>query len=248
MNSIVALPIVAAIPVAAPAMTLPPAGDDAELVALADQVLALHRQQKKAEAVSLKLYAKYEASAPERPEVLRRRIGDPAGPLEETDAASPLRWCHPFWVEKLRGVEQRRYWFVGTDEEAATIKGTEFDWMGRPDASIAHLYRSEADPQLQRRADELLAAQDAFDAADRAAMAVVGYEAASDKLSAITDEMWEVCDRMADLEASTFEGFRSLAIGFVCNYWCGKIESSRYGDEMMLAKIMSSLTGLPLSA
>lgn len=68
------------------------------------------------------------------------------------------------------------------------------------------------------------------------------------KLSAIADEIAEVCDRMAELEASTLEGFRSLALGLVCNYWGGEIESSRYGDGMMIAKIMSSLTGLPLSA
>ncbi|WP_299721011.1 zincin-like metallopeptidase domain-containing protein [Tardiphaga sp.] len=36
-------------------------------------------------------------------------------------------------------------------------------------------------------------------------MAAVRYEAASDKLSAITDEIAEVCDRMAELEASTLD-------------------------------------------
>jgi hypothetical protein len=47
--------------------------------------------------------------------------------------------------------------------------------MGRPDASIARLYRSGPDPLKQRRADEILAAQGAFDAAHKAALDAVGY-------------------------------------------------------------------------
>jgi hypothetical protein len=226
---------------ASPGPSAPLTRDDAELVALAERMVALQKRREETGAVCSMLYKEYEALAPERPEVLRWRFDDPVGPLESPDVR---RWCDPFWSQRLRGVEQRRYWFVGTEEEGATIKGTEFSWSGRPDASIAHLYRSEPDPRKQRRADEILAANDAFEAADKAALTAVGYDAASDAHSAITDEMEEVFERMAKLEPSTLEGFRSLATGFVCNYWNGEIESSSYGEEMMIAKIMSGLTGM----
>jgi hypothetical protein len=211
-------------------------GDDLKLTALAGQLVALLERQKEATAIHSKLYEEYQASAPERPAVLRWRLGDPAGPQETFDTASSKRWCHPFWIKQLRGVEQRRYWFVGTDEEARTIKGTEFAWGGRPDESIAHLYRSEPDPQLQKRADELLAAQDAFDAADEAAAEAAGYIAAS-----------EIFYRMSDLEASSLEGLRSLALAHVCLSE-GKIESAGGLDDLMIGKLLSSLTGMPVSA
>ncbi|MDB5505215.1 MAG: hypothetical protein JWR89_5117 [Tardiphaga sp.] len=59
-------------------------------------------------------------------------MDDPVGPFEVPDEVVPWRWCHPFWVEQLRGVEQRRYWFVGTDEEAATIKALALIGWGGP--------------------------------------------------------------------------------------------------------------------
>jgi hypothetical protein len=222
-------------------------GDDHELSMLAGRLVALRQRQTEADAVCSKLYEEYEAFAPERPEVLRWRLSDPAGPMGPADPASTRRWCHPFWVQQLRGVEQRRYWFVGTDEEARTIKGTEFEWGGRPDKSIAHLYRSEPDPRKQRRADELLAAQDAFEAADKAALEATGHTAASEVLQAITDEMVEIFDRMADLEASSLEGLRALAIAHVCMSLEGKIEAAGSIDDLMIGKILSSLTGMPVS-
>jgi hypothetical protein len=225
-------------------------GDDAELVALAKRMVALQQLEKEAAALCVRLYEEYEASAPQRPEVLRWMPGDPAGPMETKEDKG--RWCHPFWVERLRGVEQRRYWFVGADKEARTIKGTEFDWMGRPDKTIAHLYRSELDPRLQKRADEILAAQDAFDAASNAALNATGYPAASDVLSVITTEMDEILDRVEKLEPSTLEGFRSLAITLLYHYTMqGKIEAKPDSiddlDQKMTWKLLSSLTGIPVS-
>jgi hypothetical protein len=74
-----------------------------------------------------------------------------------------------------------------------------------------------------------------------------GYPAASDVLSAITDEMEEIFYRMADLEASSLEGLRSLAIAHVCLSEAGKIEAVGSLDDMMIGKLLSSLTGMPVS-
>jgi hypothetical protein len=80
----------------------------------------------------------------------------------------------------------------------------------------------------------------------------IGFPAASAALDAITAEMDEVLDRMEEIEPSTLEGFRSLAIALLHHYTMeGKIEAKPYGldslDERMTRKLLSSLTGIPVS-
>jgi hypothetical protein len=73
------------------------------------------------------------------------------------------------------------------------------------------------------------------------------YEEAEE---AIAEQMNKIYSRIGALEATTLEGFRAQATAFVLHEWCGEIKASEeeYDEgERMVARMMSSLTGIPIS-
>jgi hypothetical protein len=59
--------------------------------------------------------------------------------------------------------------------------------------------------------------------------------------------MEEIFYRMSDLEACSLDGLRSLAIAHVCLSEEGKIEAAGSLDDLMIGKLLSSLTRMPVS-
>jgi hypothetical protein len=72
------------------------------------------------------------------------------------------------------------------------------------------------------------------------------HEAADAASQAVMDEMSEIFASMFELEPSTLEGYRAMAAAIVDNCWGGEIEPSPYGDERMIARMFSRLTGAPI--
>jgi hypothetical protein len=127
-------------------------------------------------------------------------------------------------------ITPRRSLLIGALGTAAAVAVPAF--AAAPDAELIHLAEDMVD--LRKRYDKAEAAAASSDAA---------YDVADE----IMDKMDAVFDRMTELTATTLEGFRAQAIGLVLNPWCGQIEHPQYQDDFMLVRMMSSLTGIPIS-
>jgi hypothetical protein len=95
---------------------------------------------------------------------------------------------------------------------------------GEPKPHVAHLYRRIPNRREQRRADEIVAAHNAHEAACAALTKELGMEASGDRANAIDDELGRATERAIELQASTIEGLRAKASIILQKCWHGEIK------------------------
>jgi hypothetical protein len=75
--------------------------------------------------------------------------------------------------------------------------------------------RSFEDPHQLKRSRELIALQDRYEAADKAAEIASGCRRADDISEALHEQASELCDRILELRPSTLAGYRAMASAVV---------------------------------
>jgi hypothetical protein len=186
---------------------------------------------------------------PERPRTLAWHPTDPVGYFAERAGEGRTRlWCNYNDIEALRGRTSFHQWiFTGTREEQLRLLP---DW--RDNRSVPpgyeHLFISVGDEFRRKRAQELIAARDEYQAAADAAEVAAGYRAAQDVLDALYEKTSDLNNRILEMTPSTLEGFRAMASAVVHYCWCGEIDRGETTDMQMIAIMLSSLTGMATAA
>jgi hypothetical protein len=228
-----------------------PAHPDAELVALAEQIVNLRFQSEEADAEYARCYNK--EMRPKRPRALLWHPTDPVRyQLEGRGNSKATVWCNLDDVEKLRGRTSFIEWvFNGTREQWESLGLPIENWGDKglkPVVGYEHLFLSAADECRAKRARELLAALDEYNAAEEAADVASGVAAAEEVADAAYARIDELFERMLDLTPSTIEGYRAMASAVVNCCWSGEIYERETSDQRMIAAMFSSLTGVEIKA
>lgn len=200
------LPATAAASTAAPA----PANPDAELIALAKQIADLKIRSGAAFAERDRRFEIYKSLAPELPPKLIWHTCDPVGWSRDENGKY---FCNLVDVERLRGRTSFREWhFIGTAEEREklSIPNRRKNDGSLPVVGYDHLFVSFGDEFRLKRAQELLAALDEYNAAEEAADVTSGWSAADEAYYAIEEQIDELIDRMSELKPTTLEGYQAL--------------------------------------
>jgi len=188
MNSLVALPIAAAVPTAMPALPTADGHPDAELIALADQCVSAWKAWCQQDRLVNKMDE--QASRLPLPQVLEWREEDAhlGLPVNKSDKlkSRELAWDCEYFVGKLRPAK----WPVSTmlgDNEDMTL-----------------FYRLvEPSPAARARADEIIAAFDSWWASERYPR---GFRTAKRKANKLYREYERLEERTSHLRATTIEG------------------------------------------
>ncbi len=212
LAGIAAAPALAAPALAASSLLLHP---DAALIDIVEQLMVLDRDCKQAGEIENERYAEFKERGPKRPKELRWSPGDPVSYHRYRPAGETSAWCDPNEIEEgLRGKRMTRWEFIGSDEEREKLDAC-YDVVptsnGPLPPEVAHLYIEVPHEDLQRRADEILAAHDRH----QAELAKVEAETGFGEAEARANELFE---RFGDLElealalrATTIEGLRAKA-------------------------------------
>lgn len=227
--------------------------DDAELVRLAEEIGRLREKEIAASAECLRTHDLFREMGPEKPRALLWRLYDPVGYADRNPIVLPngsrLLWCDDAQIRKLKTRKEPflNWEFIGTEEQWINDLGLPPNDPVIPiQGRHAHLFRSWPDKKKTQRAEELVQAFDQWEAAQEAALVASGYNAAEEAADAIGNRMNELFEQMLELTPATLEGYRAMATAVIDNCWGGDIPVARTGDRRMIARMLSSLTGLPI--
>lgn len=227
-----------------------PAGDDAKLVGLAARLTADRKKMDVLEAEQRLAHERFLELCPEKPEALLWRWNDIVGSERGTTFVRDgkhLSWCNAGEIRKLRGKTMVSYEFIGTDADHDTMPVRGYDDLGA-DPKYAHFFEAVPNAKRQARADQLIAALDEYEAAERAAEVMSGLDARDEQFEALEGQMLDAFRQMTRLVPTTLDGYRAMATAVVAYCWSGKIERGQYGDERAIASMFSNLTGVPIAA
>jgi hypothetical protein len=157
-------------------------------------------------------------------------------------------WCNLDQVERLRG-RTSFIEFTGTPEQWEALGLPNWGDSGiKPVVGYEHLFLSAGDERRAKRARELLAALDECNAAEEAADFASGCRAAEEICDAMYARIDEIFEQMLDFTPSTLDGYRAMASAVVNCCWSGEISERSTSDHRMIAAMLSSLTGVPITA
>jgi hypothetical protein len=236
---------------AASAASAAPANPDAELIALAEAIVDLEAQCQAANAECERCYEIYLKIKPERPRALAWRLADPVGyRIEPTGEGKGRTWCDESDIEKLRGRTEFHNWiFTGTPEESEMLSLPNWkDNQVMPVVGYDHLFQSAGDEHRLKRAQELVAALDEYEAGTDAAEIASGSRAADEAFEAVHEKASDLCDRILELTPSTLAGYRAMATVIVDFCWSGDLRRGDTADKQMIATILASLSGVAAAA
>ncbi len=247
MNSLVALPIAAAVPVASPSITT----DEGELAALLTQFRELQSQFLAADAEYNRCLEIYRSIAPDRPAAMKWSVSDPLGHLVEHRSGYRRYWIDSE-IDKLRNANFAWWEFVGTQEQWERDLGLagQMPWDSmRPVVGYEHLFVRRIDEVKQNRARELVAALDEYKAADAAAEIASGSLEKGRVCDKISEKIDGVLEKMIEKTPSTLEDYRAMASAIVNHCWDGEVDigDDSVGDRLVCAMI-SSLIGADRSS
>ncbi len=185
MNTMIALPIAAAVPTTAPAMPAQDFARDAELVSLAHRMIELLPAYRAAVAHESDRMDEFRSRMPQLGDVFRWKMTDPVSHTMERLPGRKCRlWCDLQDIERKRRIRPGTWHFVGTDEEHEAIKDDDFDeTVPRP--HIVHLYKKIPCKRQQNRLNKLVAALDEHTAAHDALRAELGISEAAKHAEAL---------------------------------------------------------------
>ena len=194
------------------------ANPDAEIIALAKQITDLRVQDEAAEAEYDRCCEFYQSMAAKRSRKLIWRAGDEGlvGYCREShylvEDGKMFLYCNLDDVERLPGRTSFGQWvFTGTEAEREKLGLMSWsDNRVKPIDGHDHLFISIGAEWQEKRAQELLAAMDEYNAAKEAADVASGLVAAADVGEVIHQRMVELCDRLQDLQPSTLEGYQAI--------------------------------------
>jgi hypothetical protein len=199
----------------ASAATPAPANPDAELIALAEQIAELKTRSDAADAERDCRFEIYKSMVPQQPRKLVWKIGDVVGysrEIHHQDGKMYL-WCDLNEVERLRHGELsfEQWIFIGTEDERKKLGLQNWhDNRIKPAVGYDHLFVSNNHEWRRKRAQELIAALDEYNAAEEATDIASGWSAADEACYEIQEQMSELVDRALDLKPSTVEGYEAL--------------------------------------
>jgi hypothetical protein len=230
MNSLVALPIAAAIPTAAPAMDFPiapataPTRADLELVRLAEQLIAAVAESRRLSLIADEM--KYAHRKSGFPEVLRIRPSDAElgrTPWESTDEF----WHRPCDIDKWR-----------------ISHSFEHDVEDRADGFVMNVRKIKPSEELRERAEEILAAYDKWDLECQKKPS--GYKAAKRAYERAADIETKLEQRIDAIKATTVEGMLAKArCAEVYHFENGTVDFGRSIAEDLLALSADAPTTAP---
>jgi hypothetical protein len=239
----------AAVPIASVAAASPNSGfaaDDIELQSLATRIKKLRELIPAANAEHDRCLEIYNSLRPEKPRTLLWRVGDECGHSNQhfVDAdGKTYLWCDLVGVEKLRTKTSFAEWhFTGSEEEWQKLGLP--NWQDNrilPVKGYDHLFTSFGDQHREKRAKELLAALDEYNAGCADAELKSGFKAAAAALDAIYEQIDGLFERMLELKPTTLEGFRAMAMGVFHRCWFDDVEPGDSPEERMLAAMVAGL-------
>lgn len=224
MNTLVALPIAAAVPTAAPAMPVlhaaaPPAGPhpDAKLFALIDQFVIADRKYRALRATVDRM--EDEIRFPDRgemPEVLRwrpsdRRLGLPA--LYVCQAIPKPNWDCELQVRRIRPTR----WVTQT---TVVYKGLRGAMLAGSEYKVVHHYMKPS-KQARRRADEIIEAFDSWTALGKPPR---GFAKLKKDLKAADKLATKLENQVSEMRATTVDGMLAKVRAAHTSLWCKPTE------------------------
>jgi hypothetical protein len=244
MNALFALPITASVAVASPDSSFPT--DDTELATLAAQIKKLREEIPGAAAEHDRCYEIYETLCPERSRTLLWRVGDDVGYSSQKFVdgnGKTYLWCDFVGIEKLRTKTSFAEWyFTGSEDE--WVKLGLPNWRDNrimPVVGYQHLFASFGDERREKRAKELVAALDEYNAGCTNAELESGFKAAVATLDALYEQIDNLFERMLELKPTTLQGFRAMALGVFHRCWFDNVERGDSPEELMLAAMVTGL-------
>lgn len=235
---------------------------DADLIALAKEAIALDQKYEEATARVDELDVAYFERASNRPPELYAKPDDGRIPhigFEHDNSLDDRKlncWCVVQDADALRvfiteGGKSRE--FIGTDQQweefkaLATARLAELgsEKMVSP-PEYDHLWAIVDEPELRRRAEEILRAYEHHAAECERFEIELGIEAANNKANILITAVRALCERIEKTKAMTLEGIRAKAFVLAHISWGGTIswDQSSAGDRLV-ASMVSDLTGLP---
>jgi hypothetical protein len=241
MNALVAIPL--ATSVVAVASPNSRRADDHELIALADQIKELRSQIPAANAEHDRCYEIYKGLRPAKPQTLLWKAGDDVAGVED---GGGKRWCDLGDIEKLRTKTSFAHWhFTGTEDEWQKLGLPNWrDNRIMPVVGYEHLFFSIGDEHREKRAKELVAALDEYNAGLADAELKSGFTAAIEALDELYERTEDVFERMLGLKPTALEGYRAMAFAIFNHCWSGIFEEGSSQEERMIATMLSSLIGI----
>lgn len=234
MNTMIALPIAAAVPTTAPAMPAQDFARDAELVSLAHRMIELLPAYRAAVAHESDRMDEFRSRMPQLGDVFRWKMTDPVSHTMERLPGRKCRlWCDLQDIERKRRIRPGTWHFVGTDEEHEAIKDDDFDeTVPRP--HIVHLYKKIPCKRQQNRLNKLVAALDEHTAAHDALRAELGISEAAKHAEALCELILDITDRIEQLPAHTLAGLQAKAAVLHHWNWEGRDREDDLDDEQQL--------------
>lgn len=205
---------VAAIPFGAQAA---PAAD-ADLIALGREFLAVGSRINELEPQAAEIWDKFDSLAPSMSDALRVRSTDWLG--VETYQKGKHRWYGPTAIESLRSTPRTKRKFNGTQE----------DWNNIPQgplteeqqAELAAFYVDVPDPKRQARADEVVAAWDAWQAERHRIARELGLQDVTKAVDDLYAHLNGLGDALLARTPSTLAGF--IVQAQAAAWWRGGVE------------------------
>jgi hypothetical protein len=246
-GGLVALPIVS-VAIASPDSSF--AGQDLELQSLAAQIKKLREESiPGATAEHDRCYEIYKSLCPQRSRTLIWQVGDDCGysskKFVDGDGKTYL-WCDFVGIEKLRTRTSFAEWyFTGSEEE--WVKLGLPNWRDNrimPVKGYQHLFASYGDERREKRAKELVAASDEYNAGCNNAELESGFKAAAAALDDIYELIDDLFERMLKLKPTTLEGFRAMATGVFHRCCLDEVETGDSPEDLMFAAMVRGLMAI----
>jgi hypothetical protein len=239
MNMMVSATAIAA---ATPALAAT-ASPDQELIDLFQQLMDRLPAQAAANKRSDELWEEFKARKPVRSDVLKWRIGDNVGYCID----KRMCWCDPFGIATLRDVPQYVWTLPERNQSAfdALPEGDQLLEYGAPKPHVQHLFSKTPSPHKQKRIDELAACLDEHTAACDALKLELGCHEAADLLEKLVGPIWDIVERMDEIEPTTVAGLQAKAKMLLCWHWDGVDTSA---EDPVAVEIIKGLANLRLAA
>lgn len=233
LNSIVALPIAGAMPVASPRIASDLPRCDSELITLATEAAAAAEAWDAAVKALDDIDTAFDSQFPERP------IGLKWNPMyARMKHVDPHRLGDTMWLrvldaEALRTHKHYQWEFIGADD---------VEHGNLPCKKTAHLWIKAPQEHLDRRAAVVLQAWEEFETEIAQLRGGLGLDAAEEQSSLAADRVSELCEEAASRSAHTLEGMRAKARALLHGEW-GGLYPPRNGATDLLNSLVRDLVG-----